>query len=494
MRIVLLMLFMTGCVTLMGQNSKETIEIHDAAELRAIVNDLNGSYRLVADIDLGGKVDEGETYTTWMPLGNNPTSESDEGSFNGILDGNGNKITNLRVDVMDATTTYIGLFGRIGESGVVKNLTIESAALRVASNEEHTRNIGSIAGVNHGTIANCTSNAVVRCYASSTDGGGIAGENRGAIVECGFMGKVLTSQDAEGGDAYDNVVIGGVVGDNETGGVLMKCSSQDIEITHSSCVLYGQNQGTVLRENEDGVTVEGRTLYKDGSWNTLCLPFNVTIGSSVLAGATVMELDVSTEGYVHPTGIEGTVLYLNFREVDEVVAGRPYLIKWMEGDELVNPSFANVTIQTTSPAGITSKDGNVSFLGSFSSKKVGAQGDNTLLYLGMGNTLYYPATSMSIGALRAYFQLNNNYVAAEPEEEEDGKEVEGADVGGAAPRIFINDFRLNFGDEATAIHRMDAARFSRTDHYYDLSGRRVAADHVATGFYIGDGKKVFIRK
>jgi len=29
------------------------------------------------------------------------------------------------------------------------------------------------------------------------------------------------------------------------------------------------------------VTLQGRTLYKDGKWNTLCLPFNVTIAGSV---------------------------------------------------------------------------------------------------------------------------------------------------------------------------------------------------------------------
>ena len=34
------------------------------------------------------------------------------------------------------------------------------------------------------------------------------------------------------------------------------------------------------------VTLSGRTLYKDGAWNTICLPFDVTIAGSPLAGAT----------------------------------------------------------------------------------------------------------------------------------------------------------------------------------------------------------------
>ena len=39
------------------------------------------------------------------------------------------------------------------------------------------------------------------------------------------------------------------------------------------------------------VTLAGRTLYKDGSWNTICLPFDVDIESSPLAGGDARELN-----------------------------------------------------------------------------------------------------------------------------------------------------------------------------------------------------------
>jgi hypothetical protein len=42
------------------------------------------------------------------------------------------------------------------------------------------------------------------------------------------------------------------------------------------------------------VNLKDRTLYKDGDWNTLCLPFDVTVGSGVMAGATTMTLNGST--------------------------------------------------------------------------------------------------------------------------------------------------------------------------------------------------------
>ena len=53
------------------------------------------------------------------------------------------------------------------------------------------------------------------------------------------------------------------------------------------------------------VTLTGRTLYKDGAWNTICLPFDVTIAGSPLAGATARPLTSAS--------IEGTTLTLTFQ-------------------------------------------------------------------------------------------------------------------------------------------------------------------------------------
>ena len=38
------------------------------------------------------------------------------------------------------------------------------------------------------------------------------------------------------------------------------------------------------------VTLTDRTLYKDGKWNTICLPFDVTLAGSALNGATARPL------------------------------------------------------------------------------------------------------------------------------------------------------------------------------------------------------------
>ena len=82
---------------------------------------------------------------------------------------------------------------------------------------------------------------------------------------------------------------------------------------------------TDLLGNLNGQTVDvgipERTLHKDGSWNTICLPFDVTLSGSVLDGAVARPLSAAS--------ISGTTLNLNFGDaVSTLKAGTPYIIKW----------------------------------------------------------------------------------------------------------------------------------------------------------------------
>ena len=68
------------------------------------------------------------------------------------------------------------------------------------------------------------------------------------------------------------------------------------------------SDNTAVITDADGyvanVTLAARTLYKDGKWNTLCLPFNVTLAGSPLAGATARPLTSAS--------ISGSTLTLTF--------------------------------------------------------------------------------------------------------------------------------------------------------------------------------------
>ena len=223
------------------------------------------------------------------------------------------------------------------------------------------------------------------------------------------------------------------------------------------------------------VTLYGRTLYKDGAWNTLCLPFSI----SDFSGTPLEDAVVKTLVSASFNETNGT-LTLNFTEdannLTAIEAGKPYIVKWASGDDIENPMFRDVTITATTPnditpTGGTGSDGSVSFKGTFNPVAIGEDGDNTKLYLGSGNKLYWPSKAMSINAFRAYFQLNSDQASN--------------------ARAFV----LNFdGGEQTGITTTDYTNFTNSDSaWYDLSGRKLSGKPTTKGLYINNGKKVVIK-
>ena len=153
------------------------------------------------------------------------------------------------------------------------------------------------------------------------------------------------------------------------------------------------------------VTLSGRTLYKDGKWNTLCLPFSLaSLTGTPLEGSMLMELDTIAGTYGHATGYEDGTLYLNFKAAAGIEAGKPYLIKWTGGGDITNPVFSNVTI-SNKPTEVVNADGFCSFVGTYSLRDYTEEG-RAILFLGGDNTLYYPSADMAIGACRAVLQAN----------------------------------------------------------------------------------------
>ncbi|MBQ6085522.1 MAG: fibronectin type III domain-containing protein [Bacteroidaceae bacterium] len=245
----------------------------------------------------------------------------------------------------------------------------------------------------------------------------------------------------------------------------------------------GQNNG-----NEVNVTLQGRTLCKDGSWNTLCLPFNAEL-TGVLDGATLMELDTDEGSYEHKTGFEDGTLYLNFKSVNTIVAGKPYIIRWENTSGVIeNPVFKGVTIVNEINNMTSIAPSDVTFVGTYSPIDIYTS-DKTNLYLGADNTLYYPwsddMTSFKVNAFRAYFKLNNGIVCGEP---------------GQAQVNSITAFVLNFGDEETT--GIVDAGFSSLDSrisnplqqtWYSVDGRRLNGNPISKGIYINNGRKVVIK-
>ena len=231
------------------------------------------------------------------------------------------------------------------------------------------------------------------------------------------------------------------------------------------------------------VALSGRKLWKDDSWNTLCLPFDVnSFSGTPLDGATIMTLNDSEDCN---TGFDANTesLNLDFVSAAKIEAGRPYLVKWntTNPNYIENPLFTSVTIKDNAPAdqSATSQDGYVTFVGTYAPISFGEDGDNTVLYLSDGNTLNYPSGTMDFGAQRAYFQLNNGLTAGEPIS---------TDVQG------IKAFVLNFGEE-TGIHTISKSSDSSesSDSWYTIDGIRLGSYPAAHGLYIHRGRKVLIK-
>ena len=208
------------------------------------------------------------------------------------------------------------------------------------------------------------------------------------------------------------------------------------------------------------VTLANRTLFKDGSWNTLCLPFDIDdIDGSTLVDATVKTLFGATA--------EGSTITLEFDDYD-FAAGIPYIIKWENGADIENPQFANVVISASTARTLIYANGNVKFVGYYNPVNITAA-DDDIYYLTADNTLKYTGKDRTLKAFRAYFQF---------------AESEGA-------RTFILDF--GEGGTATTIGNLPAEMFGQGD-WYTPSGIKVGDSLPAKkGIYINNGKKVVIK-
>ncbi len=216
------------------------------------------------------------------------------------------------------------------------------------------------------------------------------------------------------------------------------------------------------------LTLANRTLYRDGDWNTICLPFDQTIAGSVLDGAEARELASAS--------INGSTLNLNFSEpVSKLTAGKPYIIKWAKGSDISNPVFTGVTVSDAnndfeSEAG----DVPVRFVGTYE-KKVFNDEDKTVLFLGANNHLYYPdgKGTTTIGACRAYFKIgddNNTFNARQ-----------------------LTGFNLNTDSETTSIASDQIVLGDESAAWYSLDGRKLSQKPTEKGVYIVNGRKVVIK-
>jgi hypothetical protein len=225
-------------------------------------------------------------------------------------------------------------------------------------------------------------------------------------------------------------------------------------------------------------TLTGRTFYKDGTWQTICLPFDLGdpdaeayhwFDGTPLEGALVKALGNAggcTTGFDTTTG----TLTLDFVDADRIEAGKPYIVKWNSGGDIVNPVFRGVTISDEDPIEqrTMSEDERVHFLGIYCPVQLEAN-NYANLYLGPDGKLHCPeADGFYLNAFRAGFLVDLGDVVT--------------------PSSIV----INLG-EGTGIRSMDNGQLIIDNSWYSLDGRKLSSKPTHAGVYINNGIKRVVK-
>ena len=160
----------------------------------------------------------------------------------------------------------------------------------------------------------------------------------------------------------------------------------------------------------------------------------------------------------------------------EVKNGNVVPVKDIVTPTIVNPTFVGVTISNEDPDDqkVVSTDGAVRFKGTYAPISY-TDTDTSILFLGAENTLYYPESGASIGAFRAYFQLNG---------------ISATDLPAGNVKMFFGDERPTDG-----VGEVQGSQFKvqGEDTWYDLDGRRLSGKPTQKGIYVNNGRKVVMK-
>ena len=152
-----------------------------------------------------------------------------------------------------------------------------------------------------------------------------------------------------------------------------------------------------------------RSILADGTWYTLCLPFDMSAEkvNEVFGASTIAELTSAED--------RGSLIHLNFDYVHAIEARKAYLIK-PGHDFVAGTVIPNVQIKNEEPIVSVAKDGETDlmhFQGTYN--KITLR-DSNIRFVAADNYLYSPksATGTVMGAFRCYFTIPTGSPASAP--------------------------------------------------------------------------------
>ena len=428
---------------------------------RAVVKNLTLADCRMTIGDCGGAIVGGSkgTVENCHVLVNVRIHDSSSGNYHGGIVGRQNPgriigctcAATLTIDDGINPGSYGGIIGR-DESGTISNCIANGVKLPIATRFSLTNNkreVGTIAGYSQSTVTNCL-------YTGCTFGDAAATAGLGYYVNADNANEALPA------NAF---VIG------TTAPSLRFDADEpnpDVVEAYPNVLVY---QGTAYfaKDKQVTVTLNNRTLTKNGNWNTLCLPFDVTISDSPLACDGVEAKVFDNTSSLSYAG----VLTLKFSNAPATIAaGTPFIIKWNNiGSTITDPVFSGVTITSTSPTEVESTDHNVKFVGQYSPFSITSDNINEILFISSNNQIGYSRNPRTLKNFRAHFWVQ-------------------PDASGSSSARAIN---VDWGDgEASGIMTTNLTNDTNSvGAWYDLQGRKVTKP--TKGLYIVNGRKVVIK-
>ena len=224
--------------------------ITNCTELQNMKDNLAGDYYLASDIDCFG-FDYGDS-GGFMPIGN------DSNKFNGTLDGQGYKITDLYIN--RPSTHYGGLFGYTDSGSEIKNVGLDVDI-------SGSNYVGSLVGWNYATITNSYSTGSV---SSTGYVGGLVGYNGATITNsystgsvsssvCSFVGglvgyndAIITNSYSTGSASGQDTYVGGLVGCNNATITNSYSTGSASSTSYYVGGLVGRNNATITNSYSTG--------------------------------------------------------------------------------------------------------------------------------------------------------------------------------------------------------------------------------------------------
>ncbi|OYP65250.1 hypothetical protein CIK87_13460 [Prevotella sp. P5-64] len=233
------------------------------------------------------------------------------------------------------------------------------------------------------------------------------------------------------------------------------------EIAAADVTLDEAKDNVVEAAENANVTLK-RTLYADGGWNTLCLPFSLTDEQTKAAFGDDVELRTLES-------VSGNTL--TFAQATGITAGVPCLIKVGNVAEDNTYTFTGVTtiaVKDETDFGFSEK-GDVEFVGIYSPADVSKRataGKENALFLGAANKFYKAKAETRMNAFRAFFLVP-------------------ASTDTQALRAVIDGTTTGIDDLNIDTVKVDG-------RVYNLNGQCVgySLEGLKAGIYIQNGKKV----